>query len=124
NPSSGAVTVSRDLSYPKELTVVASVRSGTAVISQNVLICPATKSIHLVKSQKKIGLYPGTQYTLDPTSNPSRAYSEYEFHSTAPGIVSVSDAGILSAHKKGTARIIIRARDGSGVLTTSLITVY
>ena len=124
NSSTGAVTVSKDLAYPKEMTVVALVKSGSAVVSQNILIRPATKSINLVKSQKKIGLYPGVQYTLNPTSNPQRAYSEYEFYSTDPTVVTVSETGTLTAMKKGTARISIRARDGSGVVCTSQVTVY
>lgn len=75
-------------------------------------------------SPSPVFLSPGDNVQLKATVLPYDANNrEVTWSSSAPEIVTISNAGLLSAKAKGTATITCRATDGSGVTGTCEVTV-
>lgn len=73
------------------------------------------KSISVVKPEiSRLSMKKGSKYRLKTEILPKAAKNKkVTYRSSKPSIVSVSSRGILSAKKAGTARVTVRATDGS-----------
>ena len=124
NSKTGKITVASDLSKMKTMTLRADAVNGSAYKVQTIRIYPATKSVNLLTSDKSRGLHVGESYTLKPKSNPTYAYSTYSFESKQPSVATVSAAGVITAVGPGTAKIIVKALDGTKKQVTVNVKVY
>lgn len=105
-------------------------KSGTAVITASVGGTSAKIKIFVGKrvtgvmvSKKEITLTAGDTYKVSASVRPSdAAYKGVELISSKPGVVSV-DGFTIKAVKAGTAKITVRALDGSNKKTTINVTV-
>lgn len=66
----------------------------------------------------------GDNASLSWTVKPSKAYNkDVTFKSSDKKVVTVDEEGNLTAHKKGTAKITVTAKDGSKKKATCTVTV-
>ena len=95
---------------------------GNVKASCTVTVTQPVTSIYLNKTS--LSLDGGATYQLTATAYPSNAQNrEVSWSSSAPEIASVSDTGMVTAKKKGTAEITVKAKDGSGVTNKCTVTV-
>lgn len=141
--SKGVVKVSSRVDEGAGFTVIAELNDGgtTRRAEQYVEICAKTKAVHIylagdevpfeTKENKSGWLTAATIYSTDIFSkrvygslygsNTLQLGAETEdswitpaWSSSAPGIASVDEDGMVTAHRAGTAKITCKAQDGSG----------
>ena len=93
---------------------IASAQEPTAQIQYRVLVIQPVTRISLVPSAKFV--YVGETITLAPTIQPENAsILKTTFASSAEQIATVDENGVVTGLKRGSARIIVTAMDGSNV---------
>lgn len=105
----------------------ASIYAKTTDGSDRVAKCDVTvnqqvRGIHL--SQNETTLHTGKSKTLKASVTPANANNkDVKWSTTNKKVVSVSDNGVITGKKKGVAKVIATAKDGSKVTANSKITV-
>ncbi len=67
----------------------------------------------LILNKDEISLQTGSTFDIDFVTQPENAtVSSYEVWSTEPSVASVDKDGVVTAHSKGTARIVFRTPEG------------
>lgn len=85
----------------------------TSVIKKcKVTVKKAVKGISLEK--KTISLNVGSTYQIKKTVNPSKALQKVSYTSSKKSVATVNSKGKVTAKKAGTAKITVKALDGSG----------
>ena len=106
-------------------TVICSAKDGSGVYAEcqvNVTTDILVKSITL--NETAIELTVGGSQTLTATVLPADATNKsLAWSSNDTSVASVNDSGKVTAHTRGNATITCRAKDGSGVKATCVVTV-
>ena len=114
--SAGKLKITGKKAGTAYITVTGS-EGGTAKVKvkvQNKKV--ATKSLSL--SSKKLVLKRGKKYTLKVVRNPLTATDKLSFRSSNKKIVSVNAKGVVTAKKKGTVKITVKAASGKKTVCT------
>ena len=111
---------------------IKALRSGSARITvestnhkkDSIIVKVGTKVTSITLNRTSLSLTKGSTATLKATVRPSTAtYKKVSFTSSNTKVASVTSTGKVTAKGVGTARITVRALDGSGVSKTCTVTV-
>lgn len=119
--SSGVITARRAGS-----TIITVKSSYNSSIASSVMVTVVNravpKSLNVSIPSQRLAI--GEQVKLSVSPSPSTASRLYNFSSSSRSIVSVSDDGVLTAKKAGTATITVSSQKSSSIKTKLNITVY
>lgn len=120
----GRVTA-RKVDAIKTVQITAASKDGSGVVGTHTLtIYPVAKSIALTADGREIGAkeqvgidFGSDKLTVQLQGSvlPQDARQEVSYRSSSPKVVEVTDTGLITALKKGTANITVTALDGTNV---------
>ncbi|MBQ2956414.1 MAG: Ig-like domain-containing protein [Clostridia bacterium] len=142
NPSTGVETgikwstSSSSVARVSSKGVITARKAGTAIITAsstynssigaNVMVTVVSRSAptSITANVGKTALSVGETAQITMTTQPTGASKLFKYSSSASSVVSVSEDGLLTAKKPGTATITVQSSKKSSVKTTLKITVY
>lgn len=104
-----------------KITVTSSKNKKKKATIKVVVKKDAVKSVKM--KEKSVTISVGDKKTLKATVTPKKASNAIEWSSSKSSVASVSDKGVVTGKKAGTAVITAKAADGSGKKATVKVTV-
>lgn len=109
NKTKGTFTLTAGNATGKNVKVKITLKSGRSAILDITVQKKAIKTTQITGLKKEITLKKGAKATLRPVLAPITSKQKITYQSSDPSVASVSSSGVVTAKKRGTAKITVRS---------------
>lgn len=120
NKTKGTFTLTAGNTTSKNVKVKITLKSGKSATLDITVQKKAIKTTQITGLKKEITLKKGAKATLRPVLAPITSKQKITYQSSDPSVASVSSSGVVTAKKRGTAKITVRSGSKKTIVTVTV----